>query len=103
MRRAAKTDTNHQEIVEGLRATGCSVLDLSAVGKGCPDILVGRNGINVLMEIKTKNGKLNEKQVGWHESWKGIVATVTDLNQAIEIMNDVLKVQHRFKEAAWNR
>jgi hypothetical protein len=40
VRRAAKVDANHGEIVKALRSAGCGVLDLSAVGNGCPDLLV---------------------------------------------------------------
>lgn len=40
MRRAARTDANHAEIVAALRSAGCWVMDLSAVGNGCPDLLV---------------------------------------------------------------
>ena len=41
MRQAAKRDANHAQIVKRFRDIGASVLDLGAVGKGCPDILVG--------------------------------------------------------------
>jgi hypothetical protein len=51
MRRAAKVDANHADIVKALRAAGCGVLDLSKVGNGCPDLLV-HAGVTVLMEIK---------------------------------------------------
>ena len=93
MRRAARVDANHKQIVKGLRSSGCTVQDLSAVGKGCPDILVGRNGVNVLMEIKTAKGKLSDVQKSWHESWRGLVATVTSYDQAIEILNEILKIK----------
>ena len=47
--RAAKIDANQNEIVDALRKAGCSVQILSSVGKGCPDILVGRGGRNYLL------------------------------------------------------
>ena len=37
MRRAARTDANQAAIVDALRSVGCSVVSLSAVGKGVPD------------------------------------------------------------------
>jgi hypothetical protein len=40
MRRAAKRDANHAEVVDALRASGCGVVDLAAVGAGVPDLLV---------------------------------------------------------------
>lgn len=67
MRRAAKVDSNHGEIVQALRKVGCRVLDLSRVGQGCPDLLVsvanGKYGRDlVLMEIKAGRGQANAAQ-----------------------------------------
>ena len=52
MRRAAKVDANHGEIVEALRAEGASVQSLAGVGAGCPDLAVGLAGMSFLIEIK---------------------------------------------------
>ncbi len=74
--RRAKRDSNHAAIVQALKAAGRSVLDLSAVGGGCPDILVGWNGGMLLMEIKCprKQGgadRLMPNQKAWHVAWRG--------------------------------
>ena len=65
MRRAAKVDDNHREIVRALRDCGATVQDLSPVGAGCPDILVGWQGRNHLIEIKdgAKVGELTGGEV----------------------------------------
>ena len=52
MRRAAKVDGNHRKIVAALRAAGALVVDLSAAGKGVPDLLVGWRSTWVLFEVK---------------------------------------------------
>ena len=52
MRRAAKIDANHGDIVEALRGIGCSVLSLAPLGKGAPDLLVGYWGRNTILEVK---------------------------------------------------
>lgn len=52
MRRAARVDRNHGEIVGLLRAAGVEVVDLSAVGGGVPDLLCGAQGRWVLVEVK---------------------------------------------------
>lgn len=86
MRRAAKVDSNHAEIVAALRAHGCKVADLSGVGKGLPDILVWIPAWNrwVLVEIKSPGGKLNDRQRKWHEEYKGcMVFVVTSADEAI--------------------
>ena len=74
--RTAKRDGNHSEIVKKLRDAGATVLDLAAVGKGAPDLLVGFRGANYLIEIKDplqpKNKtNLRENQVEFHQGWKG--------------------------------
>lgn len=88
MRYAAKTDQNHAEIAAALRAAGATVCDLSRVGGGCPDLLVGGHGINYLLEIK--DGKkppskrmLNGIQKEWHVRWRGSVSIVTSVDDAL--------------------
>lgn len=88
MRRAAKIDDNQREIVDALEKIGCSVTSLAAVGKGCPDIIVGYLGSNYLLEIKdgskppSKRG-LTEDQEKWHLHWEGQVAVVKNVEEAI--------------------
>jgi len=60
MKRAARTDKNHTQIVLALRRMGFSVLSLAAVGKGCPDLLISRHGLTLLLEVK--NGKAPPSQ-----------------------------------------
>lgn len=98
MRRAARTDRNHSEIVRGLRRSGCTVLDLSAVGEGCPDALVGRCGYNWLMEFKDGNKKpserkLRDKQIKFFDTWRGNVTKVESLQEAIDVINETLRKQ----------
>lgn len=88
MRRAARTDDNHTAIVQALRAIGCSVQSLAAVGKGCPDLLVGYKGRNIPLEVKDGSKppsarKLTEDQIRWHGDWRGCVAVVCDVESAI--------------------
>ncbi len=93
VRRAAKIDQNQTEIIEGLRAIGATVEVLSAVGRGCPDILVGWRGQNTLLELKNdkkppSQRRLTEDQVIWHATWRGQVAVVKTLIEAIEALKD---------------
>lgn len=94
MRRAGKRDSNHAEIVKALRDLGCSVLDLGAVGHGCPDILVGVAGVNYLLEIKDgrkppSERKLTPDQVDWHRVWKGQALVVTNVLEAAQAVGKV--------------
>ena len=86
MRWQAKGDVNQPDIVAALEKAGCSVLDLSRVGKGCTDLLVGRDGCNYLMEVKTLTGKLNTKQVKFHSEWRGKTYVVRTPEEALRIV-----------------
>ena len=88
MRRAAKIDACQPEIVKALRSAGVSVQPLHTVGKGCPDLLVGVRGMNLLMEVK--DGSLppsrrckTPDQETWHADWRGQVCVVESVEQAL--------------------
>jgi hypothetical protein len=88
LRRAAKVDANQADIVAALRKIGASVQPLHSVGQGCPDLLVGWRGMNTILEIKDGRKppsarKLTDDQVIWHEGWRGQVAVVETVEQAI--------------------
>jgi Holliday junction resolvase len=63
-------------VIARLEERGFSVLNLSAVGMGCPDLLVGRDGQNFLLEIKSENGTLTPAQIEFHKNWQGHCAVV---------------------------
>jgi Holliday junction resolvase len=76
VRRAAKIDANQTAIVSALRAAGATVQSLAAVGKGCPDLLVGHQGSTYLMECKDgrkspSRRELTPDQIEWHVEWRG--------------------------------
>jgi arginine repressor len=95
MRRAARVDDNQAEIVAALRAAGCTVQSLAAVGRGCPDLLVGRTRStgtqrNYLLEIKDgakppSRRKLTPDEQAWHAAWRGQVAVVESVDEALEV------------------
>ena len=85
---AKRVDLNHAEIVNKFRELGASVFDLSAVGRGCPDIMVGYNGQTVLVEIKSgEKKKYTEAQLKFISEWKGsTVNRINDLEGAIRLI-----------------
>lgn len=90
--RAKKIDANQNEIVEKLRELGATVQILSQVGQGCPDILVGVNGYNFLVEIKDGNKvksarKLTNDQIRWHQKWRGNVFIIDNINAVYEFFD----------------
>ena len=83
MRRAARVDANHEQVVVALQAAGATVQSLAAVGQGVPDLLVGFQGKTLLLEIK--DGKkppsarrLTEQQITWHGAWRGGPVAIVD-------------------------
>ena len=88
-RHVARVDENQDEIVKALRAIGCTVTPTHAAGKGFPDITVGWQGVNYLLEIKNpskpkRDRQLTEDQVDWHREWRGQVAVVETVKEALE-------------------
>ena len=92
-----RVDDNQSKIVKALRDEGWTVTHLHAIGKGCPDLLVGvtRFGVkyNFLLEVKdgNKSWKLTPDQVIWHYNWKGQVDVATSPEQAVELIKGLIK------------
>jgi hypothetical protein len=94
VRRAAKRDDNHGEVVGAFRAVGCLVQDLAAVGEGCPDLLIGIPVARALAFVEIKDGDkppsaraLTPAQQRWHAEWNGYpVHIVTTVDEALEIV-----------------
>ncbi len=86
-----RTDLNQQEIIDILRSKGCSVRDLSQLGKGCPDLLVGYKGRNYLVEIKNaanRAPRLTPAEEEFIRGWKGQVAVITNIEDTIAVIYD---------------
>lgn len=87
--RAAKADANQKQLVAAFEGMGCSVEHLHRVGQGCPDVLVGVAGINLLVEIKDGKASLNEEQREWHAKWRGQVCIVRTVEEAVTLVKAV--------------
>ena len=72
--RGRKTDANQASIMAALRQVGATVVDLSAVGRGVPDLLVGFRGHTYLLEVKNKAGRnrLTADQDVFLAWWHGV-------------------------------
>jgi hypothetical protein len=83
MRRAARVDANHAQIVSALRAAGAVVHSLAAVGNGMPDLLVAFRSKTILMEIKDGSKvksaqKLTDAQAEFWRTWTGGPLSLVD-------------------------
>jgi hypothetical protein len=94
MRRAANIDSNQPQVVEALRGVGATVQHLHAVGRGCPDLLVGYRGRNHLLELKDgaavpSKQRLTDDEERWHSTWRGRVVTVRTVDEALSAIGAV--------------
>lgn len=65
MRKRARIDGNHVEIVAALRQVGAFVQSIATIGNGCPDLLVAYHGRVFLVEVKAAGGKLTADEAAW--------------------------------------
>ena len=82
MRTAAKVDTTQRSIVRALREAGISVSVLRE-GRGIPDLLASYRGYVCCIECKTGNGKPNELQRKFRDSFQGAVIVTNNPEEAV--------------------
>lgn len=88
MKFAARIDANQPAIVAAIRKLGATVLHLHTIGKGAPDILIGYQGKNALVELKDgakppSARKLTPDEQKFHAEWRGQVAIIESVDEAI--------------------
>jgi hypothetical protein len=95
VRYAKRTDRNHQEIRDGLRATYL-VCDLSDVGNGVPDIAVQPvvGGVAIFLEVK--DPKQPPSKRGLTEAEKRWFTLVPDRTFVVHTLDEALKVCREF-------
>lgn len=94
MRRAARVDDNHGDIVAALRRVGASVTSTAGVGKGFPDLAVGFRKRNYLLEVKDGNKvpsarRLTDDEEQWHAAWRGDAFVVESVEQALRVIGAI--------------
>jgi hypothetical protein len=95
VRRAAKVDANHAEIVGYFRKFGCSVLNISQL-KNCGDLVVAKCQKTVIVEVKDGSKppsarKLTKGEGEFSNAWQGIYAVVEDLSDVIALVKALEK------------
>lgn len=97
---AKRVDANQRELTALFRRMGVSVLILSGVGKGCPDLLLGAaQGLrNVLVEVKdgTKppsQRKLTPLEQKFLDEWQGDVRVISSLDEALALVNELRRMR----------
>ncbi|SRR6266478_4804195 len=99
---AHRIDENQAEIVKALRKVGATVLNLSVLGNGCPDLLVGlidyKGGKhNILLEIKdgdkpTSKRKLTKAEQQFFDTWKGATFIINSVDEALHLYDQMKRL-----------
>lgn len=100
MRKFGRKDANHNPLVKFAEAFGASVLDLSPVGDGCPDILLGLHGKTFLVEFKTLAGALTPDQQTFIATWCGSPVHVIRTEAELERLLRTVVPNHRVPRKA---
>ena len=90
-----RADSNQDELREVFERMGCSVINLSQVGNGCPDLAVSLHGFTDLVEVKTEAGKFTPEQIRFHRESK---ATIHEARTAQDCVRIVAKLKQRMRE-----
>lgn len=94
-----RIDANQPEIIDALEGIGATVVSLTRVKSGCPDICVGYHGVNYLFEIKVEKGRMTDAENKFHEQWRGQVLVIRSVDDALAAMGLRETTQ---KDAQWN-
>ncbi len=89
--RAKKIDDNQNLIVKQLRRCGVSVAITSMIGKGFPDLIIGRAGRNYMIELKDGKKTESRKQLTKNEkeffnTWTGQINKCESFDQIATII-----------------
>lgn len=89
MRKHGRTDANQKRIVNELRSLGYSVSIIASLGHGIPDLIVGKFGKNLLVELKDGDKPLSAQRLTPDEikfslTWKGAYMVSTTSEKIIE-------------------
>lgn len=83
---AKRTDLNHAEIRDALRAIGAFVADTHELGHGFPDLLVVRpDRAMFLVEVKSPGGELTADEKHFAAACPATVHVVRSAEEAIRI------------------
>ena len=99
MRRFARTDSTQIDIVATLRLLGCSVVSLSPIGRGCPDLAVAVACKTYLVELKdgSKSWKLTPDQERFILMWEAEIPVL----ESVEDAQYFVKAVRGNRLAAW--
>jgi len=81
----ARRDTNHAEIREAFRRLGWAVWDTGSCSHGAPDLVCGRSGQTILVEVKRPGATFTEDEIAFQQRWPDRYETVRCLADVIRL------------------
>lgn len=96
MRVRARKDANHKELFNVFKDLGASVIDLSQLGSGIPDLLVVTGKRYCLVEVKDGSKppsaqKLTKDEEIFHSTFNGDVRVINSVAGAVGLINEMRK------------
>lgn len=86
---AKRKDANHDEIKQAVIDAGWQWEDTYQYGGVLLDGIVNRDGVTVLVEVKTRFGRLTKREQGVFDTWRGEMIIAFTPSQAVAHLADV--------------
>jgi hypothetical protein len=81
-------DANEPEIIAAFQAAGASVVKIHEYA----DLLIGYQGVTLLVEVKTLTGKFKPRQLDFQRDWRGQYWVVRSVEAALELIEATRKM-----------
>ena len=83
-----RVDENQKQIIHTFIALGASVVDLSRVGQGTPDLAIGYNKKTIFVEVKSsEKAAYTEPQEKFMQTWRGgAIVRIDSVDAAIRLI-----------------
>jgi len=93
--RRKRVDDNQEEIAETFLKCGASVLSLSQVGGGVPDLVVAYAGETFLVEVKNRKTSYGRRGLSFMQDkfakyWKGKLFMVSEIDEVLPILRSIV-------------
>jgi hypothetical protein len=94
LRRANRIDANQTAVINALESAGFLVANLSPMGCGVPDLLVGDNsGLIAMVEVKTIAGALTASEKRFAYRYPGWVLVAHTPEMAVEKCQEIRRLR----------
>lgn len=94
-----RVDANHSEVKQALESAGWDVADTHTLGRGFPDLVIGKGGLTILVEVKSgEKAGLTQAEAQFFSQWSGgpllIVRSALEAVEMVEAILDEVRGKH---------